>query len=108
MRRVSEALRNGGRAMPTGSDASRGAATDASRGSTSSAIDASRPSSSPAASAQGAAPLAEGNIIEHQRFGVGTVIKVEGTGENTKATVDFRNVGTKQLLLKFARYTIIG
>jgi DNA helicase-2/ATP-dependent DNA helicase PcrA len=39
---------------------------------------------------------------------VGTVIKVEGTGENTKATVDFRNVGTKQLLLKFARYTIIG
>jgi DNA helicase-2/ATP-dependent DNA helicase PcrA len=53
-------------------------------------------------------PLAEGNIIEHQRFGVGTVIKVEGTGENTKATVDFRNVGTKQLLLKFARYTIIG
>ena len=106
MRRVSEALRNGGRAMPTGSDASRGAATDASRGAGSSAIGSTHSSSSPAASAQ--APLAEGNIIEHQRFGVGTVIKVEGTGENTKATVDFRNVGTKQLLLKFARYTIIG
>jgi DNA helicase-2/ATP-dependent DNA helicase PcrA len=45
--------------------------------------------------------------IEHQRFGVGTVVKVEGTGENTKATVDFRNVGTKQLLLKFARFTIV-
>ena len=92
--------------MPTGSDASRGSTTDASRGAGSSAIGATHSSSSPAASAQ--APLAEGNIIEHQRFGVGTVIKVEGTGENTKATVDFRNVGTKQLLLKFARYTIIG
>lgn len=48
-----------------------------------------------------------GNIIEHQRFGVGTVVKVEGTGENQKATVTFKNVGTKQLLLKFARYTVI-
>ena len=52
--------------------------------------------------------LKEGNIIEHQRFGVGTVVKVEGSGENTKATVNFKNAGTKQLLLKFARYTIIG
>ena len=52
--------------------------------------------------------LAEGNVIEHQRFGVGRVVKVEGTGENTKATVEFKNAGTKQLLLKFAKYTIIG
>ena len=51
--------------------------------------------------------LREGHVIEHQRFGVGTVVKVEGTGENTKATVNFRNAGTKQLLLKFAKYTII-
>ena len=42
MRRVSEALRNGGRAMPTGSDASRGSTTDASRGAGSSAIGATR------------------------------------------------------------------
>ena len=48
-----------------------------------------------------------GNVIEHQRFGVGTVIKVEGTGENTKATVEFKNAGIKQLLLKFAKYTIV-
>ena len=53
------------------------------------------------------APLVEGNVIEHQRFGIGTVIMVEGTGENAKATVDFKNVGTKQLLLKFAKYQII-
>jgi len=51
--------------------------------------------------------LKEGNVIEHQRFGIGTVLKVEGSGENTKATVTFRNAGTKQLLLKFARYTIV-
>ena len=59
-------------------------------------------------SAIGNIGLKEGNVIEHQRFGVGTVIKVEGTGENTKATVAFKNAGTKQLLLKFARYTIIS
>lgn len=59
-------------------------------------------------SAIGDIGLKDGNVIEHQRFGVGTVVKVEGSGENAKVTVDFKNVGTKQLLLKFARYTIIG
>ena len=58
-------------------------------------------------SAIGDIGLREGNVIEHQRFGVGTVIKIEGSGENTKATVAFKNAGTKQLLLKFAKYTII-
>ena len=52
--------------------------------------------------------LREGNVIEHQRFGIGTVVKVEGSGENTKATVNFKNAGTKQLLLKFAKYSIIS
>ena len=52
--------------------------------------------------------IKEGNVIEHQRFGIGTVIKVEGSGENAKATVAFKNAGTKQLLLKFAKYTIVG
>ncbi len=51
--------------------------------------------------------LCEGSVIEHQRFGIGKVIKIEGTGENEKATVEFRNVGVKQLLLKFAKYTIV-
>jgi DNA helicase-2/ATP-dependent DNA helicase PcrA len=59
-------------------------------------------------SAIGNIGLKEGNVIEHQRFGIGTVIKIEGVGENTKATVTFKNAGTKQLLLKFAKYTIIG
>ena len=62
---------------------------------------------SAASSAPSDYPLAEGNIIEHQRFGVGTVLKIEGTGENTKATVAFKNTETKQLLLKFARFTVI-
>ena len=64
--------------------------------------------SSGTASTGNKAVLVEGNTIEHERFGVGTVIRVEGTGENTKATVQFRNAGTKQLLLKFARYKVIG
>ena len=58
-------------------------------------------------SAIGNIGLQAGNVIEHQRFGVGIVIRVEGTGENTKATVEFKNAGTKQLLLKFAKYTIL-
>jgi len=52
--------------------------------------------------------VAEGNIIEHERFGIGSVTRVEGTGENMKATVQFRNTGVKQLLLKFARFKVIG
>lgn len=84
LRKVSEAMANGGRAVPA-------ACSDI--------------------SAEGAASgsvLVEGNTIEHQRFGVGKVLRVEGTGENTKATVEFRNAGTKQLLLKFARFKVIG
>lgn len=60
------------------------------------------------ASEPSAGDLREGCTIEHQRFGVGRVLKIEGTGENTKATVEFRNAGTKQLLLKFAKFKVIG
>lgn len=59
-------------------------------------------------SSAGSGRLIEGAKIEHQRFGVGTVLKLEGSGENAKATVQFVNSGTKQLLLKFAKFTIIG
>ena len=52
--------------------------------------------------------LKEGVYILHNRFGRGKVLKVEGTGDNTKATVQFENVGTKQLLLKFAKFEVIG
>jgi ATP-dependent DNA helicase pcrA len=55
-----------------------------------------------------AGSLSEGCRIEHQRFGIGRVLKIEGTGENTKATVEFQNAGTKQLLLKFAKFTILS
>ena len=51
--------------------------------------------------------LKEGCKIEHQRFGVGIVRKIEGQGENAKATVEFLNSGVKQLLLKYAKYTIL-
>lgn len=50
----------------------------------------------------------ENSVIEHERFGIGTVIRLEGVGENTKATVQFKNAGVKQLLLKFARFKVIG
>ena len=59
-------------------------------------------------SSAGSGRLVEGAKIEYQRFGVGTVLKLEGSGENAKATVQFVNSGTKQLLLKFAKFTIIG
>ncbi len=55
-----------------------------------------------------AGSLSEGCRIEHQRFGIGTVLKIEGSGENSKATVEFQNAGTKQLLLKFAKFTILA
>ena len=70
---------------------------------------ASSVSSSSAASSAGSSScgLQEGMKIEHQRFGRGTVLKIEGTGENTKATVEFVHSGTKQLLLKFAKFTVV-
>lgn len=84
LRRLNEAMTNGGRTLlPASSSSSKG---DLSAGNSS---------------------LMEGCVIEHQRFGIGTVLKVEGKGENTKATVEFRNAGTKQLLLKFAKYKVI-
>lgn len=65
--------------------------------------------SSSAASSAGSSScgLQEGMKIEHQRFGRGTVLKIEGTGENTKATVEFVHSGTKQLLLKYAKFTVV-
>lgn len=72
----------------------------------SSSVASSGSSVSNASSAAGS--LSEGCRIEHQRFGIGKVLKIEGTGENTKATVEFQNAGTKQLLLKFAKFTILS
>lgn len=73
-----------------------------------SALQGSSSHSSGSSSSAGSGKLVEGAKIEHQRFGVGTVLKLEGSGENAKATVQFVNSGTKQLLLKFAKFTIIG
>lgn len=68
--------------------------------------EASAPVARPAASVASAG-VQPGQVIEHERFGLGDVIKVEGVGENCKATVRFRNAGEKQLLLKFARFKVI-
>ena len=51
--------------------------------------------------------LHAGQRIQHERFGIGEVLKVEGQGDSMKATVQFQNAGTKQLLLKFARFTVL-
>ena len=77
-KRVSEAMTNGGRQMPSASF-----------------------------SGSSLSSLHTGNVIEHLRFGIGRVLNVEGSGENTKATVEFENVGIKQLLLKFAKFRIL-
>jgi len=60
------------------------------------------------ASSEPITDLQSGQHIEHERFGIGEVLKVEGSGENLKATVKFRNAGEKQLLLKFARFKVIS
>lgn len=67
-----------------------------------------RPTSTSVSSASDSIDLHVGNVIEHQRFGIGKVVELVGTGENIKATVEFKNSGKKQLLLKFAKYTIVG
>lgn len=77
----------------------------ASRGTGSSAASVS--SSTALSAGSSSCGLQEGMKIEHQRFGRGTVLKIEGTGENTKATVEFVHSGTKQLLLKYAKFTVV-
>ena len=77
----------------------------ASRGTGSSAASVSSSTASSAGSSS--CGLQEGMKIEHQRFGRGTVLQIEGTGENTKATVEFVHSGTKQLLLKYAKFTVV-
>ncbi len=62
------------------------------------------PSVAPGAGITGVQP---GQTIEHERFGIGQVIRVEGSGDNAKATIHFRNAGDKQLLLRFARFKVI-
>ena len=89
--------------------ASRSTGSAASSVTSSSSSAAALSVSSSAASSAGSSScgLQEGMKIEHQRFGRGTVLKIEGTGENTKATVEFVHSGTKQLLLKFAKFTVV-
>ena len=84
-KRLSSAMTNGGRTLSTEST-----------------------SISSVSSTASIAGLSVGVTIEHQRFGIGKVLNLEGAGENAKATVEFRNAGTKQLLLKFAKFKIIG
>lgn len=70
------------------------------------------PSSAPSPSADavnlpGGGRLRVGSKVRHERFGEGEVLAIEGTGGDTKAKVDFPNFGQKQLLLKFAKLTIL-
>lgn len=88
-KRLSSAITNGGRILSSDSSP------------------VSSPSS-PVSSSVSVVGLSVGVTIEHQRFGIGEVLSLEGTGENAKATVEFRNAGRKQLLLKFAKFKIVG
>jgi DNA helicase-2/ATP-dependent DNA helicase PcrA len=51
--------------------------------------------------------LAEGMTVEHERFGKGKVLKIEGHVPDLKATVFFPSAGQKQLLLRFAKLTVV-
>lgn len=53
-----------------------------------------------------ASEIAEGQTVEHQRFGMGMVEKIEDSGDNRKALIDFVEVGKKTLVLKFAKLMI--
>ena len=79
--------------------------TSSAMGSTASAGGASAASAAGNAAGGGIAP---GQTIEHERFGIGEIVRVEGVGDNCKATVRFQHAGEKQLLLKFARFKVIG
>ena len=59
-------------------------------------------------SAGSANRIQQGQLIEHERFGLGEVLKVEGEGDNAKATIRFKNAGDKQLLLRFARFKVLS
>ncbi|TGV04039.1 ATP-dependent helicase [Flavivirga rizhaonensis] len=52
--------------------------------------------------------LVVGNIVKHIRFGTGEVLKIEGTGADTKAEINFQHGGVKKLLLRFAKLEIVG
>jgi DNA helicase II / ATP-dependent DNA helicase PcrA len=58
--------------------------------------------------ASDASAIQAGMMVEHERFGTGKVLNVEGQATDLKATVFFQNAGQKQLLLKFAKLRIIG
>lgn len=49
-----------------------------------------------------------GDVVLHERFGRGTIIRIEGTDQNIRALVDFGNLGQKQLLLKYAKLTLLN
>ena len=52
--------------------------------------------------------LAVGNVVKHMRFGTGEVVKIEGTGADVKAEINFQHGGVKKLLLRFAKLEVIG
>ena len=56
----------------------------------------------------GGKEIIEGCVIEHERFGIGTIERLEETGENARMTVNFKHAGSKKLLLKFAKFKVIG
>jgi DNA helicase-2/ATP-dependent DNA helicase PcrA len=53
------------------------------------------------------AKIKEGMEVFHERFGRGKVVVIEGTGQNRKATVNFKTAGEKQLLLRFAKLKVL-
>ncbi len=47
-------------------------------------------------------------MVQHERFGIGTILLIEGSAPNQKVTVEFIHSGKRQLLLKFAKLDILG
>lgn len=99
-----------GKVLKRVTPASSGSKAASTPGSSSPAGSASPSASHPSSSASipsSAGGLAVGSKVSHNRFGKGEVIALEGTGIDAKATVRFENVGTKQLLLRFAKLDVL-
>ena len=113
LKKVSDAVSPMASASSVASAASGFSNSSAAFGSSgsSAALGSSASSTSSAATKTGTGTpviVSPGQQIEHERFGLGEVLKVEGNGDNAKATIRFKNAGEKQLLLRFARFKVVS
>lgn len=106
-KRQMQDVASGKTAKASATHVSRSSASSSDYASTLKPIRKAQSKSSNAAQKAAINALSVGSNIEHERFGKGSIVSIEGSGENAKAEVDFQAVGRKKLLLKFALFKIL-